>query len=679
MTAIVAVFPKPRVALDAEAPRRMLARMASRGGRAGVDVWHDDRAALGVGRFAWERGPGAARGAQVVVQPECVVVADAALYYRDELRRRLRGAGVEPRGESAAHLIAAAYRAWGDRCAEALEGDFAFVVWDPRRDHVVFARAFVGLRPLYYADTPEQLVVASSASAIAGYLGGSALMSEVSVAASAAGLFNATTETAYRGVHVVPAAWGAVSDHGGRLTLAAHWLPPRLDASDPMPFDEAALELRRLMRDAVGERLAHAGDTAVWLSGGWDSTAVFGSGQGYLQATGDRRALLPASLSYPIGDPGREDELIAQVANRWNAAVDWTWVPDVPLLAPVPGEAAAARDVPFAHPFEMVNRALAARARELGCAVSLMGIGGDQLFAVSDSYLADLLRHGQWRELLRDWRIQQGRTLRGFYRRVLQPALPEGVRGLLGRMRGGAPVARNFERQLPDWISRQFAARHDLLGLERRGAKHGGYDDVADEETYRELADRFGQTIFCSLGDLGMEEGTEIRFPILDTRVVRFAFTRPRRERASGAETKVLLRGAMRGLVPDNVLAPRSERTGSSRAYFAESMRGPFRALGDDVFRDPVLAQLGIADGDRMRKTWTDFVDERGGLGGLHWALQTELWVRARVAPERLPEFRLTRLTERRADVGTYAAPWTATPAVLPLGEPPSTSLSVRR
>lgn len=675
MTAIVALLPRAGVPCDADAVRRLLARMAPRGEHARADVWHDGRVALGASRFRWETGA----PAKVVATEACVVLADAALYYRDDLRRRLVAAGVNPEGDSAAHLVAAAWRAWGERCAEWLEGDFAFVVWDRRRERCLCSRSFAGLRPLYYADGGDCLVVASSASAIADHLGARARLSDVGLAASAAGLFNATTETAYRGVHVVPAAWSAIGRPGDRLALSCHWSPPRLDDRGAIPFDEAALELQRLLTAAVAERLAPEGDTAVWLSGGWDSTSVFASGQSFLQRAGDRRTLRSASLSFPVGDPGREDELIEQVTARWGIEPEWVWVPDVPLLPAAPCEAAAARDLPFAHLFEMVNRELAQRSRALGCSVSLMGIGGDQLFAVSDVYLADLLRRGRWRELARDWYIRQGRTLRGLYRRVIQPALPEPARAAIGALRGTGPLPRNFERQLPDWIATGFATRHDLLGLERRGTVRGGYADAADEETFRELADRFGQTIFCSLNELALEEGTEVRFPILDTRVVNFALGRPRRERASGAETKTLLRGAMRGLLPESVLAPRSERTGSSRVYFDESMRGPFRPLGDSVFASPLLAELGIADGDRLRRNWRDYVGGRTHLGSMYWALQTELWSRARLAPETLPDFRLTRSNARQSHAGAYAAGWTAAPAVLPLGEWPSNSLSVRR
>jgi hypothetical protein len=75
------------------------------------------------------------------------------------------------------------------------------------------------------------------------------------------------------------------------------------------------------------------------------------------------------------------------------------------------------------------------------------------------------------------------------------------------------------------------------------------------------------------LFDTGLSAGVEVCHPLLDERVVRFAMQARWSEKAEGRETKVVLRRAVAGLLPDNVLAPRVRRTGESAAYFVRHMQ----------------------------------------------------------------------------------------------------------
>ena len=81
----------------------------------------------------------------------CSITADAALYYRDEL---LSALGTRDNSLDDAELILAAYLRWGEECVEHLEGDFAFVIHDPRKRTLFCARDPYGMRPLYYHCAP---------------------------------------------------------------------------------------------------------------------------------------------------------------------------------------------------------------------------------------------------------------------------------------------------------------------------------------------------------------------------------------------------------------------------------------------------------------------------------------------------------------------------------------------
>src|SRR2546430_9937304 len=128
---------------------------------------------------------------------------------------------------------------------------------------------------------------------------------------------------------------------------------------------------------------------------GRDSPAVFGAGQHALRARRSERELRPVSISYPVGDPGREDELIAAIADSWSTPVDWLDIRGIPFFDR-PAERAAGRDEPYEPLYETLHRALAQASRAQGAHVVLDGWGGGQLFGADRSYLADLLRTRRW-------------------------------------------------------------------------------------------------------------------------------------------------------------------------------------------------------------------------------------------------------------------------------------------
>ena len=617
---------------DADILRRMLARMAGRGGEH-EEVWQSGGVGLGATRFGWEMGKGFSEGALVARDGELAVVADASLYYRDELRRALTDAGAPPPGNTPSDLILAAYRAWGERCPEHLEGDFAFLLWDTGEQRLLCARDFGGKRPLFYAREGGSVLVASTIGALLAHPRCPADLNLVAIAADAAALFAVRDETCRRAVRVLPAGCSLVATREGTVRIRRHWSPPPIGTESHLGFKEAADVLRGLLRGAVRERLAGTGPTSVWLSGGWDSSAVFAAGEKVLKERGEGERFRAVSISYPPGDPGREDEIIQSIADRWNSPVHWLQIGDIPLLDH-PRARAACRDEPFAHAFEMLNRTLAAGSRAVGARVALDGNGGDQLFQVSNVYFADLLRSGRWRSLVREWRAKgmAGAGARTFFRWAMQPLLPTPLLSLATFLRAGRPLRGNWERPVPDWFEPRFMRKYRLLERERVHAPPRTLASPAAHETFWYLSYPYFPRVFGSVGSFALEAGVEIRSPLLDRKVVEFAASRPYTERSAGRETKRLLREAGHGLLPPEVLAPRAVRTGVTSAYLDRSLRRIYAGKIDRLIRAPLLlAEFGIVDPVAFRRRWTDYLRSgEGNLGvNLFLTLQAELWLRA--------------------------------------------------
>jgi hypothetical protein len=131
----------------------------------------------------------------------------------------------------------------------------------------------------------------------------------------------------------------------------------------------------------------------------------------------------------------------------------------------------------------------------------------------------------------------------------------------------------------------------------------------------------------------GLDEGVHVRGPIFDPRVIAFAVSRPLSDRGSGGDSKRLLRRAMSGLLPADVLAPRSRKTGTPAGYFNRQLG---KALAGEVgylFRSrSYLEQMGLLDRPRFDSAVEEY--GRTGLHGLgsaiHLTLETERWLAAR-------------------------------------------------
>lgn len=633
MSAILGAFARDAGALPDLPAEDILGAMRTRGGQH-RSAWKDRGALLAVARDGWETVSTSAGSPTVAADDRFVVVSDASIYYRADLRRRLEAAGVEPRGDDPAQLILASYRAWGERCTDHLEGDYAFLVWDRQSRTVFCARDFAGKRPIFYAEVRGTLVVASTLGGVLAYPGCPADIDVAAVGECVAGFFADADRTCYRAIRSLRAGFSLTRTAGSLTRTWRHWEPPAFESGSRTSFTAAADELQALIADSVNERSAGAGPTSVWLSGGWDSTAVFGIGQKVMRSDRGRPDLRPVSISYPVGDPGREDEIIEAVTSYWNVGVHWLDIARIPLLD-VPAERAAVRDEPFAHAFEMWNRALARGSRAVGSHVALEGNGGDQLFQVSPVHLADLLRRGRLTTLARQWRAKglAGTGFRNFFRWAVQPLLDPPLLHAAKVVRGGRPLVGYLERPAPPWMPERFVRANGLAERERGQTPErlGGSRSAYETRWY--LTHGYFSKIFGVVAGVALEEGVEIRSPLYDRRIIELAATRPWWERASGAETKSLLRRSARGVLPDHVLAPRPRRTGTTGRYFATGMRSGGERLFADAFRAPLLADLGIVDGDALRRTAAEYLRGNHSDWGvnLFLTMQAEMWLRSRL------------------------------------------------
>lgn len=594
-----------------------------------TEVRDEDGAVLAVARDLWEMQPEMAGETLVALRESCAVVADATLYYVRDLEHRLRGAGVAPRSRAASDLIAAAYEAFGDRCVEHLEGDFAFCVWDRRRREIFCARDPFGSRSLYHMGWDGGFFVASTAHPLARLSGGGPGFDPRRVLRALLMAPGDGRSTAWAHIDELPAAHTLAQGRGGP-TIARFWNARPSQEYARLDESEAVREAARLLAESTRER--HRGvATALALSGGQDSTAVLAS-----SVPGEDPPLDLISLRMPEGDVGDESWYVELVARQYARPVHWLNAVDLPMLEDLVG-GAEIRSQCLGHMFESHNRALAATARTLGDRVLLNGHGGDNVFGVLDWEMADLLRAGRLLALRRYMRSRRYRGVRPFLRHCVRPAMPYWTLDLLEVALGRRICSRPWEQPVPEWIVADEAQVKDIVR--------------ADRETYRRdivrvqptvtlrmrawgLVDSAFQRGCALLYDMTRDEGVELRMPFYDRRLIEFALSRSASEFNQPRQIKVMLQRAMAGRLPerDRQLLPGSLKPGTSGGLLERRWRPGVAAFLEMVSGGPwATEELGLVDPLRFRNALRHTGDRKAlSHAGVDLGLTmfTEAWLR---------------------------------------------------
>ncbi|WP_093152179.1 asparagine synthase-related protein [Aliiruegeria lutimaris] len=204
-------------------------------------------------------------------QTGCCITADARLDNREELFTAFGLNGSE-RQIGDGELILRAWEKWGEDCPCHLLGDFAFLIWDPRRQQLFGARDHMGVRQLIYAHRPgKRLVCATSANAVVTAPCIESRLNELRIAEALVGFEHSSlSSTFFEDVFRLPPGH-TLSASGQRFSICEFWrMEPveqlRLDSNEA--YAEAFMEV---FRTATRARLRKAGGIGSMMSGGIDS------------------------------------------------------------------------------------------------------------------------------------------------------------------------------------------------------------------------------------------------------------------------------------------------------------------------------------------------------------------------------------------------------------------------
>ena len=311
---------------------------------------------------------------------EYTIVYNGELYNTDELRRELGGEFVS---RSDTEVVLRSYIKWGERCVERFNGIFAFAVYDPAEHRVFLARDRIGVKPLFFFETPDKLIFASELAAL---LENPDIPREIDENGAAELLLMAPGRTpgcgVIRGVRELKSGWcGHYSAEG--LKLHEYWRLHAYELNET--FEQTAEHTRELVLDSIRRQLVSDVPVCTFLSGGLDSSLISSVAAAELKKQGKR--LNTFSVDYRDNDkyfrkshfqPDSDPEYINIMAEYLGTEHHWVVV-DTPELVGALEEATEARGLPGMADVDASMLLLCREIKKTGT-VALSGECADELF-----------------------------------------------------------------------------------------------------------------------------------------------------------------------------------------------------------------------------------------------------------------------------------------------------------
>jgi asparagine synthase (glutamine-hydrolysing) len=553
------------------------------------------------------------------------ITYNGEIYNHARLRRDLRlDERHRFRSRTDTEVILHLYEEQGLEAVRAIDGMFAFALWDARRRELILVRDRLGKKPLYYTVAAGRLLFASEIKALLAHPDVSRRLDLVAVNEYLSFSNVPAPRTMFEGIHKLPAGHTLVCDHHGSLRIERHWSP--LDGpawvapSDPR---EAVERVRELVKEAVRKRLMADVPVGAFLSGGLDSSTNV--------------ALMSRLTSVPLQTFTIEFTGFGEAENfhdvpyaRKVAALFGCRHTEVQVTA---DEARAflpemvyQQDEPLGDPACLPMHFVSRAARQAGIKVVLVGEGSDEVFCGYPTFpeLLDVWR-GRWSMLRRLPRVvrravQAGAALAG---------APDGRVDVLRRAAEDEPLYMGldvvfFDREkerlytaagrsaMPGKAADTVRAYYDEILERRPGA------DFSQQMSYVELRNRLPELLLMRVDKFSMAHSLEARAPFLDHELVSYALSLPASSKMAGARTKAVLKDAAREWLPEDVVERPKQ---GFRVPLPAWLRSDLAPWAEDLLRGSKLRELGILDFDHILDLWGRHREGRGDHSFDLWCL----------------------------------------------------------
>ena len=571
-----------------------------------------------------------------------VMIFNGEVYNYTRFRPELESLGHRFHSRSDTEVMLAAFEQWGVAAAvQRFIGMFAIAVWDQKDKALHLIRDRLGIKPVYYGWSKGALLFGSELKALRAHPSFEAEIDRDSLALFLRHNYVPTPNTIYRSFRKLPAGTILTLHNAGDsgATPQAYWSARDVvEAGVREPFvgspEAAAEELEALLSDAVALRMIADVPLGAFLSGGIDSSTVV--------------ALMQAQSNQPVRTftiGFHEDEYDEAADARDVARHLETDHTELYLTASEAQQVIPQLPEMFDEPFadsSQIPTYLVSRLARQEVTVSLSGDGGDELFGGYNRYFWGRELWGRispFPTWLRGAGAGALRALRpetwNGAARVLRPVLPHALREkqvgdklhkLAGVLGAQSPEALYLDL-VSHWPKPADVVTH---GAEAPTAltdpgRWARLPDFTQRMMYLDLVSYLPDDILTKVDRASMAVSLEARVPMLDHRVVEFAWRLPLEYKVRGNSGKHILRQVLYRHVPRALV----ERPKMGFGIPIDSwLRGPLRAWAEDLLDEHQLRRQGYLRPDPIRQKWNEHLSGARNWQYLLWdILMFQAWL----------------------------------------------------
>jgi asparagine synthase (glutamine-hydrolysing) len=481
-------------------------------------------------------------------------------------------------------IVAAAYDEWGTNCFSKLVGDWALSLWNANSRSLILAKDPIGTRHLYYSIDNDLVTWSTILDPLVLFANKSFALCEEYIAGWFS-FFPAAHLTPYVGIQSVPPS-SSVVIRNGQQTVAKYW---DFDPSMQIRYrtdTEYEEHFRAVFGESVRRRLRSDSPILAELSGGMDSSSIVCMADTIFARGAVESPRLDTISYYDDSEP------------NWNERPFFTKVEDKR------GRTGTHIDVsskekpklgPSNHRFAAAPGSGARSSQQLvlcmtsnGNRVVLSGIGGDEVTGgvpTPTSELQDLLARGCFRTLahqLKIWALTKRKPWFYLLFEVTREFFPP---ALVGVPKYKQPAA---------WLRAEFVGRNRsaLQGYETRMKLFGPLPTFQQNVSTLQALQR---QLACDA--LSEDLPREKRYPYLDRNLLEFMYSIPRDQLVRPGQRRSMMRRALIGIVPDELLNRKR------KAYIARSAMADISADWTryaDLTQDMISSSLGIVEAEKF-------------------------------------------------------------------------------
>lgn len=498
---------------------------------------------------------------------EVWITADVRLDGRRELMGKLRAKGRQVADEATdVELVLHAYHLWGEGALAHLMGDFAFGIWDGRRQRLFCAHDHFGVVPFYYAKIKNCLLFSNTLNALRLHPAVSDALNEQAVGDLLLFAMNMDlATTTFADIQRLPPAHSLICAEGQVSVQRYYELPKQNDYLRYKQPEEYVEHFRALFEEAVADRL-RTDKAGTFLSGGLDSPSIAVTAHKLLHERGKPFDFRAYTIVYEHLIPDDEGHYAGMVADVNGLPIEYL-VAENYLPRPPTDNPTYLLPEPLQIPNQIAECDIIARTASYS-RVLFAGFGGDPLLNPVPAYWGQLLKARQFGSLMANlWHTVRIRRLPRF-----------GLRTKLRRLRSQARPQMAF----PTWFQPDFVAQQDLQARwEARMATAG---------TQRGRHGMMSAPLWSNLfawSDPGVTSfPLRLRFPFFDLRLVQYVLNVPP---IPWFESKLLLREAMRDNLPEAV-RQRPKTTLRGHPHYILAQQRGVQAWMRELLSIPTLA-----------------------------------------------------------------------------------------